>query len=216
MAKNNWRKKLLALVAPELRKLDVAHRVEHSLRVYRNCKKLAKNYKKADLGALYAASLLHDIGQTVKDHDEHGHKSIEIAEKMLKKAGFPEKKYNLVFEAVIKHDDYIWVGNHSNNKPKSIEAKIFQDADRLESIGVMGIIRQFLFAGRHNKKIYDDEIPPQKDKIYAGNVSAIHTIRDHEMQIYKYLNTKEAKKSAKGKYLFAGKFLDQFFKEWKQ
>lgn len=206
----------MILVKPELEKLDIAHQVEHSLRVYKSCEKITRDFKKADLDALYAASLLHDIGQTIRSHNEHGHKSVELAKRLLRKSRFPMEKFSLVSEAIRKHDDYIRVKNHSNDKPKSIEAKIFQDADRLESIGAMGIIRQFLFAGKHDKKIYDDKLPPQTDKIYAGNVSAIHTIRDHELQIYKHLNTKEAKKLAKNKYIFAKKFLKQFFKEWKQ
>jgi uncharacterized protein len=212
----NWRKKLYNLVKPELAKLDPAHQIEHSLRVYKNCEKITKDFRSVNLDVLYVASLLHDIGQTLKDHNEHSHKSIEIAEKMLEKSGFPMEYFALVKEVIGKHDDYIWVKNHSNDKPKSIEAKIFQDADRLESIGVMGIIRQFLFSGKHNKKIYDDKIPPQKNKIYAGNVSAIHTIRDHELQIYKYLNTRQARILARNKYIFAKQFLNQFFKEWKQ
>lgn len=206
----------MALVTPELAKLDIAHQVEHSLRVYKNCKKIAKSYKKAELDVLYAAALLHDIGQTLQSHNEHSHKSIELAKRLLQKSIFPMEKFSQVSEAIRKHDDYIWVKNHSNNKPKSIEAKIFQDADRLESIGVMGIVGQFLFAGRHNKKIYDEKIPPQKDKIYAGNASAIHTVRDYELETYKHLNTKIAKKLAKNKYNFTKIFLNQFFKEWKQ
>lgn len=89
MVKKNWQKKLLALVTPELKKLDIAHQAEHSLRVYNNCEKIAGSYKKANVNVLYAASLLHDIGQTIKNHDEHSHKSVEIARKMLRKAGFP-------------------------------------------------------------------------------------------------------------------------------
>jgi uncharacterized protein len=212
----NWRKKLFILVEPELKKLDRAHQVEHSLRVYKNCERIAKGFKNVNLDVLYAASLLHDIGQTVKDHNEHSHESIKIAQKMLEKVGFPMEHFILVNESIRKHDDFIWVKNHSNDRPKSTEAKIFQDADRIEAIGVMGIARQFLFAGKHNRIIYDDKIPPQKDKIYAGNVSAIHTIRDYELQTYRYLNTKIAKKLAEDRYKFTKQFLNQFFKEWKQ
>lgn len=122
----------------------------------------------------------------------------------------------MVIEAIVKHDDYIWVKNHSNNKPKSIEAKIFQDADRLESIGAMGIIRQFLFAGKHNKKIYEDKKPPRPHLIYGGNISGIHTIRDHEAQVYMHLNTKLAKRIAKSRHEFTREFLKQFFREWEQ
>ena len=68
-----------------------------------------------------------------------------------------------------KHDDYIWVKNHSNDKPRSIEAQIFQDADRIESLGAMGIARNFMWAGKHNKVIYGDKIGWKDDKIFAGN-----------------------------------------------
>lgn len=212
----NWRKKLLKLVEPELEKLDVAHQVGHSFRVYKNCEEIARGYKNVNLKVLYAASLLHDIGQIINKYNEHSHDSIELAEKFLEKVGFPKDNYELVREAIKKHDDYIWVSKHSSIKPKSLEARIFQDADRIESMGAIGIIRQFLFAGKHGKKIYDHNKKSRPDLIYGGNISAIHTIRDHEMKIYKHFNTSAAKKIAKGRHEFMEEFLKQFFKEWKQ
>lgn len=212
----SWRKKLLKLVEPELKKLDLAHQIEHSLRVYKNCEKIARDYKKVDLDVLYAASLLHDIGQTVSKYNEHSQNSIKIAKQHLKKVNFPFKKLDIVFETIRKHDDYVWVKNHSNEKPKSIEARIFQDSDRIESIGIMGIIRQFIFAGKHGKQIWDEKKKSRPDLIYGGNLSAIHTIKDHEMQIYRNLNTKSAKKLSRDRYLFMQSFVKQFFKEWKQ
>lgn len=216
MRKCNWRKKLYSLIRPELNRLDVAHRMEHSLRVYKNCEKIASENKKINLDILYAASLLHDIGQTVKSKNEHSKQSVLLARKFLSQSEFPKNLVYRVDECIRKHDDYIWIKGHSEKRPKSSEAKVFQDADRLESIGAIGIIRQFLFSGKHNKKIYDEKISPRPDLIYGGNISGIHTVRDHEMNIYRHFNTKEAKKIAKDRHNFIKLFLKQFFKEWKQ
>lgn len=211
----NWKRGLIKLVRPELEKLDVGHGIEHSLRVYKNCEKIAKYYQKVNLDALYASALLHDIGQTVKHFDEHSYNSIILAKKYLKNVQFPEKNIFLVEEIIKRHDDYTWVKKHSNNKPKNLEVRIFQDADRLETIGAIGIARNFIWAGKHDKKSWDNKKRWKRDKIFGGNISVIHTI-DAELQIYKNLNTKVAKKMAKEKHEFYKLFLKQFFKEWKQ
>ncbi len=208
-----WKNELIKSVKPKLNSLDVAHNFDHSLRVFENCKIIGQEFKNVNYDALYAASILHDIGQTVKHDNEHGHNSVKLARIILNKIKFPSD-IDLVLEVIKKHDDYRWVKNHSGTKPNIPEAKIFQDADRLESMGAMGIIRQFLWAGKHGKRIYDEKARPRPDLIYGGNISAIHTIRDHEINIYKNLNTKAAKRLAKQKQEFKKIFLKQFFKEW--
>lgn len=210
----NWQKKLLASVEPKLKKLDVAHRLEHSLRVYKNCELIATRYPTADLDVLYAASLLHDIGYSIQKHGEHSNASIFLTKRIIKRIGFPEKKIPLVLSTIVWHDDYVWVSKHSGKKPRLLEEKIFQDADRLEAIGLIGVIRNFLYAGKHGKKIWDETLPTRPDLIFGGNLSAIHTIRDHESQVYKHLNTPIAKKLAKQKHRHQQLFLKQFFKEW--
>lgn len=210
----NWRTKLSKSVKPVLAQLDRAHQIEHSFRVYGNCEKIAAAHKEADLDLLYAAAMVHDLGQTIDNFNEHSENSIAMADSFLFKAGFPRGKIPAVNEIIADHDNYAWVKGHRKTRPKTLESKIFQDADRLESLGVMGIIRQFIFSGKHGKIIYDPSIKPHPELIYGGNLSAIHTIRDHQLNIYKHLNTKKAKEISKENYDFIKRFLKQFFKEW--
>lgn len=210
----NWRTKLSKLVSPELSKLDQAHQIAHSFRVYDNCEKIAVAYKKVDLDVLFAVAMTHDLGQTINNFNEHSDNSVALAHQYLSAAGFPEEKITLVNEIISEHDNYAWVKNHKKIKPKCLESKIFQDADRLEGLGVIGIIRQFLFAGKHGKIVYNPKLKPRPDLIYGGNLSAIHTIRDHQLNIYKNLNTKKAKELARESYNYTKLFLKQFFKEW--
>ncbi len=53
-------------------------------------------------------------------------------------------------------------------KPESLEAKILQDADRLDSIGFVGVARCFYTAGRMGSALYNpDEYHALDDKRYA-------------------------------------------------
>ena len=60
----------------------------------------------------------------------------------------------------------------ANVPPESLEAKILQDADRLEAIGAIGIARVFYIAGKLNSHLFDGADPfgearELNDKNYA-------------------------------------------------
>ena len=42
----------------------------------------------------------------------------------------------------------------TNNRPETIEAKIVHDADKLETVGAIGIARAFSWIGKHRARIY--------------------------------------------------------------
>jgi len=213
MKHRSWRKKLLKIAQRKMDKFEIIHNVEHSLRVYENCKRIAKHYRQANLDVLYAASLLHDFGQTVKRLNEHGKESTDLAKKILLKIKFPEKDIPLVLEATKEHDNFVWIKTHSQKKPKSIETKIFQDADRLETIGAIGIARNFAWAGKNDKKIWDRTKPLCPQILYGNNYSVIHTLHS-ELRIYNHLNTQAAKKLARKRQIFLKQFIKQFLNEW--
>src|SRR3989339_672723 len=132
------------------------------------------------------------------------------------KIGKEEKAdLEIIKVAALLHD--IEVHRHSKGLiAKSKEAKIIQDADRLDALGAITIGRMFSTGGKINRPLYNPEIP--FGKIYKGYYSD-STIHGFYAKILKItpntFNTKSAKKLAKGRYKFVEKFLDQFFKEWK-
>ena len=213
MVLKSWQKKLLKIARRKMDKFEVIHNVEHSLRVYENCKRIAKSYPEANLDVLYAASLLHDFGHTISLVFKHSHHSANLAKKILLKIKFPDNNIPLVLEAIKEHDNHIGVKNHSQNKPKLLEAKIFQDADRLETMGAIGIGRNFAWAGKHHKTLYDKTKKLCPQLLYGNNYSVIHTL-DAETTNYKNLNTPIAKKLAKKRHLFLKRFIKEFLNEW--
>lgn len=48
--------------------------------------------------------------------------------------------------------------------PKTLEARILQDADRLDAMGVVGIARCFYTAGRMGSRLYEPKDPAGKDR----------------------------------------------------
>lgn len=108
------------------------YRWEHTLRVAHWAWRLAVE-EKADVEKCVIAALLHDISHFVsEDYRKHGVKSAEIAKDFLLKKGCPEDFVEDVAYAVKSH-----VGEFN---PKTIEAKILQDADTLDRFGYFRIL----------------------------------------------------------------------------
>lgn len=121
--------------------LDGNHDLEHILRVVHNAKLISKTVE-CDKEIVVLSALLHDIGRSKKmiekyniNKDHHANTGAKIAYNFLKDLGY--EKAREVSYAVSVH-------NFSKGViPETIEAKILQDADRLDAIGYVGIMRVF-------------------------------------------------------------------------
>jgi len=198
--KKDWRK-----VSKNLKNLysHPDHYVTHVKRVYKNAFMIAKTVN-CDQDVVEAAALLHDIARDeeydgqIKDHAKEGAKK---AETLLQETDFPREKIPLVVYAIASHCF------KNRIKPKTIEAKILQDADRLDALGAIIITRML----RHdfNKPIYDPKIKPQKE--YTGPSTTVinHFIEKISKITPDSFHTKTAQKIAKHRY----QFVVSFFKE---
>ncbi len=144
-----FRNRLKEIVEKELS--CSAHSMDHILRVHELCMALAKSEPDADLEVLEAAVLLHDIARVREDEDysgniDHAVLGSVLAEKVLKDIGFPAEKIEKVRQCIITHRF------RTGNEPKTIEAKILFDADKLDILGAIGIARLFMVAGEYSEK----------------------------------------------------------------
>jgi HD superfamily phosphodiesterase len=108
---------------------DAGHSVEHVVRVYDWCRRLAKHYPQADIKVLKVAAYWHDVGRTKQSQhkDDHHLRSAEMTENYLKKHHAPKSFIKKVKYAVLHHSFRF--------KPKTIEGKILHDADKLSVMG---------------------------------------------------------------------------------
>jgi len=100
----------------------------------------------------------------------------------------------------------------------SLEAKIVQDADRLDAIGAIGIARTFAYGGSKGRLIYHPEINPEMHESFEEykktTAPTINHFYEKLLLLKNRLNTETAQKIARERHKFMEEFLGQFFKEW--
>lgn len=143
---------------------DGAHDAAHLQRVWKNATAIHA-IEGGDAEILAAAVILHDCVAVEKDSPQRALASWLAAEKasrILTNLGWRETRIKRVAHAIESH-------SYSGGiKPESLEAKILQDADRLDSIGFVGVARCFYTAGRMGSSLYNSD--PEHvldDKKYA-------------------------------------------------
>ena len=91
------------------------------------------------------------------------------------------------------------------------------DADNLDAIGAVGLVRTYQYGFAHNVKGYDPSVPLYHNKYEEGMVDAstIHHIHNKLLRLGEYMNTKTAKKLAKKKIKLMKNFIDMYISESK-
>ncbi|KSV73396.1 HD domain-containing protein [Ensifer adhaerens] len=130
---------------------DGSHDAAHLIRVWKNAARIqAEEGSEARL--LAAAVLLHDCVSVEKNSPLRTQASRLAAEKatgILKDLGWGTDEIGAVAHAILTHSF------SANIPPETLEAKILQDADRLDAIGMVGAARCFYIAGRMGSGLYD-------------------------------------------------------------
>lgn len=123
------------VAAPEL---GIAHDWKHVDRVRGWALRIAMGERIQDLEPVEAAALLHDIGLTrvqVEDRGQHGQVGAEMASLFLRDGQlFPEEEIDLIVDAIRWHNAARGGGRLG---------EILRDADKLDALGAVGLMRAF-------------------------------------------------------------------------
>ncbi|WP_292040953.1 HD domain-containing protein [Massilia sp. UBA6681] len=143
-----WRPRLAAM-AEGASGGDGAHDSAHLERVWRNAQALLAVHPQADALVVMAACYLHDLVNLPKndpDRAQASTRSAQLARHQLAWMNFPPERLDAVAHAIEAHS---FSANMAGNcAAESLEAKIVQDADRLDGLGAVGLARMFYIAGR--------------------------------------------------------------------
>lgn len=107
--------------------------VDHVERMVAWCQKLSQGLQ-PDLEVLVAGALVHDIG-VVLDRPSHFEAGMPLARDILQEAGLAEEKIDPALHVMQTHSRY------GGPEPQTLEAQIGQDADALEYLGAIGVVR---------------------------------------------------------------------------
>ncbi|WP_112941362.1 MULTISPECIES: HD domain-containing protein [unclassified Rhizobium] len=188
---------------------DGSHDLAHILRVFKNAMRIQAS-EGGDGRILVAAVLLHDCVAVEKSSPLRAQASALAADKasgVLAELGWSKDDIAAVAHAILTHSF------SANIEPETLEARILQDADRLDAIGMVGAGRCFYIGGRMASSLYDPLDP-------AGNERPL----DDRRYVIDHFQTKLFKladgfKTAAGRSLAAERdkrlrdFLDAFMDE---
>lgn len=183
--------KLSKKVCEILKNSPRCHDWEHTLRVLNNARMIGGKEKKCDMRVVEIGALFHDIARAdelaIKGKICHAKKGAKLTEEILKSDGLNEELIEKVVKCVRRHR------YRGKEFPVSIEEKIIYDADKLDSLGAIGIGRAFLFAGRIGAKVHNTPQEAVNSKSYSENDTAY---REYLVKL-KYLPSKMMTASGK-------------------
>lgn len=188
-----------------------SHDWDHTLRVCNLCKRIGEA-EGADMVVLLIAGYLHDIGRCCQDASNgavcHAEKGVQMAWPIIKKLPVHEKQKENIIHCIKSHRF------RGNNTPKTVEAKVLFDADKLDAIGAVGVARAYLFAGEIGARLHNPDISVEKSKSYSKDDTGFREFKVKLSGIKGRMLTKEGIKIARERHAFMDNFFKRFLEEY--
>lgn len=210
--KNKLIQKTEAFVRQQLGEDATGHDWFHVDRVRKNALFIFKEETKGDPFIIELAALLHDIPD--EKLNESVEKGKEKLDSFLQTLQLTTEQKNHINEII---NTISYKGGESAELT-SIEAKIVQDADRLDAIGAIGIARAFAYGGKKGQPIYDPGMEVREkmslEEYRNGKSSSIHHFYEKLLKLTDLMNTETAENLAQSRKQFMEMYLEEFYKEW--
>jgi uncharacterized protein len=155
MMLTEWTPRFADFLDAQMAKADAAHDRAHVERVVATAARLADETGAAE-AVVIPAAWLHDCVVVPKDDParrEASTRAAEVAEQFLTDAGYPREHISAIRHAIAAHSYSAGIA------PETPEAKVVQDADRLDALGAIGLARCFMVGGALNRSLYDPNDP---------------------------------------------------------
>ena len=165
------------------------HGFAHSMRVYAAAMKIADTEPEADRQIVALGALLHDADDYKLFQTENN----ANARVFLSGNDIDLDTADRICEAI----NAVSFSKNKGRKPKTIEGRIIQDADRLDAIGAVGIARTFAFGGSHHR-------PPE---------DSIAHFHEKLLLLKDMMNTPKAREIAESRHAFMELFLQEWSRE---
>ncbi|MHB8809770.1 MAG: HD domain-containing protein [Desulfobulbaceae bacterium] len=186
------------------------HGPDHTERVYFMALTLGRALG-ARLDILAAAALLHDIGRRHESESKgavcHARKGAELAQPVLADLGFAAADIEAITHCIRAHRF------RGVEPPRTLEAEILFDADKLDSIGAIGIGRAFLFAGQIGARLHDAEIDHSHTRAYSREDTAYREFQVKMSRIREQMLTAPGRELAERRHRFMEIFFDELNRE---
>lgn len=203
----------IRFVKEQLKNAEGGHDWFHIERVYKNALLIAEG-EDCDVTVVKLGALLHDIADS-KFYNGDESVGPKTARTFLEAQNVTEET---ILHVIAIIENISFKGGNFEQKFRSKELEIVQDADRLDALGAIGIARTFNYGGFKNRTLYNPEIAPNlsmtKEEYKKSDAPTINHFYEKLLLLKDKMNTDTGKKIAKKRHDFMIHFLAQFYAEW--
>lgn len=201
--------KIIAFVKDELSFDHSGHNFSHIERVVKNAEMLIK-HEGGNRKIIITACYLHDIIDTklFTDIEKQKEKIINV---LIESSYLPTE-----IEEVIEIIESVSFSKGNINDVDNLNLEIVRDADRLDALGAIGIIRTIEYGASKKREFYTEENLNRSLNEVKFNKSTETTLShfyDKLLKLKDYMHTYTAKKIANERSKFIEEFLSEFYKE---
>ncbi|WP_372368091.1 HD domain-containing protein [Candidatus Uabimicrobium sp. HlEnr_7] len=189
--------------------MDSAHDLAHIRRVVNNAKRIADE-EKANLEVIIPAAWLHDCVVVPKDSPDRNKASVMAAKeagRFLKEIEYPHSDLSVIEHAIAAHSF------SANITAETLEAKIVQDADRIDALGAIGTVRCLVTGVALQLDLYSSNDPFCQTREANDRKYTIDHFYCKLLKLHEQMNTETGRKMAKKRSDFMKIFLAQLESE---
>jgi len=194
------------IAAAEMR-VEGVHDLAHLRRVHALAERLARaEGARPDGLVLAAAAYLHDIVNLPKDSpDRHlaSRRSAARARQLLRGTALSDSQIEAVAHAIEAHSFSAGI------PPLSLEAKLLQDADRMEALGAIGVARLFHTAGQLGSSLFDADDLMARRRVLDDRRFAVDHVAVKLAKLPSTMQTAAGRAEAEARMAFVDAFVRQ-------
>lgn len=209
---NHWESIFCEHLAEQLRSsahLDASHDLAHIKRVVNAAMQICQN-EGAFWQVVLPAAWFHDyviIPKKDPRRAEASRLSAQAALVYLESVHYPGEYFSDIAHAIEAHSF------SANIECRSLEAKIVQDADRLDALGAIGLTRLFNTSGQMGSLLYEALDPLATQRELNDQLFALDHIFKKLFPIVRTLKTESGQREGYQRVQFIKVFVDQLMQE---
>jgi uncharacterized protein len=188
-----------------------SHNWDHTLRVRRLCERIGAD-EGVDMDVLLASAYLHDIARSYQDDSNgavcHAEKGAQLAASIVNKLPLTGDQKKNILHCIRSHR---FRGTH---KPRTPEARVLFDADKLDAIGAVGVARAFLFAGEVGARLHSQDANIEATRAYTVDDTGYREFKVKLCKIKDRILTRAGQKLAADRHIIMVEFFNRFREEY--
>ncbi|MGN0892450.1 MAG: HD domain-containing protein [Oligosphaeraceae bacterium] len=208
-----WQARLEGLARERLERDPSCHDWDHTLRVLLCARRLAAS-EMADLSVLTAAAILHDIARpeemASQGRVDHAALGSQMALRLLEQEGLGDETWRQRVARCIRTHRF---RNRTGESPQTVEERVLFDADKLDSLGAVGLARAFHFAGKTGARVHNTAREALEGESYGREDSAYREYLVKLRKLPQAMLTRAGREAAEKRLAFMADFFQELDRE---